>query len=136
VYFSFASEESDLYRVMFLEPAHDAVDAEIGWDTFGALVSGVQRSIDGGRFTTGDVQRRATALWALAHGTATLHLAGLLDEAAAIGALGSAAFHIFVGYGDPTTTAGRSLAAGFERARLPSASSAVGAEIGRRGGHR
>jgi hypothetical protein len=52
-----------------------------------------------------------------------LHLAGLLDEPAAISALGSTAFHVFVGYGDSATAAGRSLAAGFERADLPSARS-------------
>src|SRR5436189_114464 len=64
-YYENAVTNADLYRVMFMERPHDADDAQIGWDTFEALIAGVQRCITAERFREGDAADRATQLWAL-----------------------------------------------------------------------
>jgi AcrR family transcriptional regulator len=117
VYVDHATVEPDLYRVMFIEPLQDRVDAEIGWDTFAALVQGVERCIAARRFTRGgEAETLARQLWALAHGSVSLHLAGLLTRDAAIELLGGAAFHLFTGYGDTPKSAQDSLGTALTRA--------------------
>ena len=118
VYFTYAVEESDLYHVMFLEPVLDEIDADIGWDTFDVLVRGVQRCIDVHRFHDGDAQQIARQLWAMAHGTVTLHLAGLLSPADAITALGAAALHLYTGYGDTAEHVAAALQRALDRVPL------------------
>jgi AcrR family transcriptional regulator len=118
-YFTSATHEPALYRVMFLEPPQDLVDAEIGWETFNVLVRGVQRCIAAGRFTRVDARDLGTQLWALDHGTVTLHLAGLLERTAAITALGAAALQLFTGYGDDRDAASSSLTHALSRSGLP-----------------
>ena len=117
-YYENAVANADLYRVMFMERPHDAADAEIGWDTFEALVAGVQRGIDAKRFRSGDAAERATQLWALAHGLVTLELAQLLERQKALAALGSAALGLFVAFGDGRDAARRSMANGAARSAL------------------
>lgn len=115
-YFHYATDERDLYRVMFVEPTRDAIDAEICWATFDALVHGVGRCISAGRFHVADAPQLATQLWAVAHGTVTLHLAGLLEADTAVLTLGASALHLFTGFGDKAARAERSLAHALERA--------------------
>ena len=117
-YYENAVANADLYRVMFMERPHDAGDAEIGWDTFEALVAGVQRCISAKRFRAGDAAERATELWALAHGLVSLELAQLLDRPRALAALGAAALGLFVAFGDNRDEAVRSLNAGAQRSPL------------------
>jgi AcrR family transcriptional regulator len=118
VYFTYAIDESDLYRVMFLEPVLDDVDADIGWETFSALTRGVQRCFDAGRFTDGDAERVAIQLWAMAHGSVSLHLAGLLAAPDAISAVGAVALGVYTGCGDDPERAARSLEASLNRVEL------------------
>jgi AcrR family transcriptional regulator len=99
-YYGNATDNADLYRVMFMEPPLDAADAEIGWETFDALVTGVQRCISDGRLVDVDAGAVATQLWGLAHGLVSLELAALLDRGRALTALGSAAFALFTASGD------------------------------------
>lgn len=120
-YFGYAVDESDLYRVMFLERVVDEVDEDIGWETFAVLVRGVQRCLDAGRFRDGDAEHVATQLWSMAHGTVSLHLAGLLSAPDAITAMGATALHIYVGCGDRADRAAGSLQRALERADLPAA---------------
>jgi AcrR family transcriptional regulator len=117
-YFTSATSEPSLYRVMFLEPPQDLVDAEIGWETFRVLVRGVQRCLDAGRFTHVNAEDLATQLWALDHGTVTLHLAGLLEQSAAILTLGAAALQLFRGCGDDQAAARSSLAKALKRSGI------------------
>jgi AcrR family transcriptional regulator len=118
VYFTYAVDESDLYRVMFLEPVLDDIDADIGWETYSVLTRGVQRCFDTGRFTDGDPEQVATQLWAMAHGTVSLHLAGLLAASDAIAALGAVALRVYTGCGDEPERAARSLQGALNRVEL------------------
>jgi AcrR family transcriptional regulator len=114
-YYHNAIANADLYRVMFMEQPLDAADAEIGWDTFDALVAGVQRCIDARRFVGPDAADLATQLWALTHGVVSLELAGMLDSARAFNALGVAALNLFIAFGDDRGRAPTSLADGAAR---------------------
>jgi AcrR family transcriptional regulator len=117
-YYENATSNPDLYRVMFVEKPLDAADAHIGWDTFEALVAGVQRCIAAGRFRSADAGGRATELWAVAHGLVSLELAQLLEPAQTLNAYGAAAHHLFTAYGDEHDRARQSLADGLRRSGL------------------
>jgi len=119
-YYENAVTNADLYRVMFMERPHDAADAQIGWDTFEALIAGVQRCITAERFREGDAADRATQLWALAHGLVSLELAQLLERAAALHALAAGALGLFLGFGDDRDAARHSLSQAASRSTLAS----------------
>ena len=103
---------------MFVERPLDAADAHIGWDTFEALVAGVRRCADEGRFRPADAGDRATQLWALAHGVVSLELAQLLEPAQGLNAYGATAYHLFTSYGDERDRAQQSLMDALHRSGL------------------
>jgi AcrR family transcriptional regulator len=98
-YLSNALTNPHLYRFMFLEPPIDD-DPDAGSFTFEILVGGVERAIEAGRFAPADPVRLATQLWATAHGTVTLHLAGLLSIEDLAECSSAMALALFVAFGD------------------------------------
>ena len=114
-YYANATDNPELYRVMFMEQPIDDVEAGIGWDTFDSLVAGVRRCLDAGRFAPADERDLATQLWALAHGMASLRLARLLDPAQAFAGFGGAALGLFTSYGDDRASAQASLQRALQR---------------------
>jgi AcrR family transcriptional regulator len=75
-YVQFALERPALFRVMFGEPC-DRDNDERGAAT--VAVSGYVRAIAERTFPRADSEALATAIWALVHGLAFLHLDGKLD---------------------------------------------------------
>jgi AcrR family transcriptional regulator len=75
-YVQFALERPALFRVMFGEPC-DRDNDERSAAT--AAVSDYVRAIVERTFRRGDAEALATAIWALVHGLAFLHLDGKLD---------------------------------------------------------
>jgi AcrR family transcriptional regulator len=78
-YNSFAREQPDLYRVMFMEAPLDEADAAECAGTFAALVAGASRHLGA------DGTNLAMELWAAGHGIATLELSALLTPEQADG---------------------------------------------------
>lgn len=74
-YVQFALERPGLFRIMFGEPCagHDERDAAT------AAVTQYVRAIVERTFPDADVDALATAIWAVVHGLAFLHLDGKLD---------------------------------------------------------
>ena len=72
-YTTFAREQPDLYRVMFMEAPLDEADAAECEGTFALLVDGARRHLG-----EGDGVALAMELWAAGHGVATLELSALL----------------------------------------------------------
>lgn len=109
----------NLYRAMFMEATdgNDGREAPIGLDTFEALVAGVKRCLDAGRFRPAelgggdDARALAIQLWSLAHGVVTLQLAGMLEADEALAAFASAGCNLFVGFGDRHEAAAAATAA-------------------------
>jgi AcrR family transcriptional regulator len=79
-YVQFALEHPALFRVMFVEPC-DPTSAERVDAT--AVISGYVTSIVGRAFPGADPDALSTAVWALVHGLAFLHLDGKLDASTA-----------------------------------------------------
>jgi AcrR family transcriptional regulator len=75
-YVRFAIERPALFRIMFSEPC-DRDNAERVAAT--AVVSGYVLEIVGRAFPDADAEALATAIWALVHGLAFLHIDGKLD---------------------------------------------------------
>ena len=98
-YYLNAVANSNLYRAMFMEGPVDESDADVGLETFGQLVTGVQRCIDAGRFEAGDAVAMATQLWALGHGVVTLQLAHLLAPEQAQDCLRAGGSNLFRSFG-------------------------------------
>jgi AcrR family transcriptional regulator len=83
-----ALANANLYRVMFdrnplalsspVDHATTDDDLDIGLDAFLALVDAVRRCTDAGHLV-GDPGAIAVQVWAVAHGTVSLELAGFLD---------------------------------------------------------
>ena len=94
-----AKVNPNMYRAMFMEPAAES-DPGVGLYTFEMLVEGVQRAIDEGRFEDGDAQEMATRLWASAHGTVALYLAGLFDGDTVDRLTSEIARALFLSFGD------------------------------------
>jgi AcrR family transcriptional regulator len=111
-----AIENPNLYRVMFMEAPLDDEDAGVGLDTFESLVRGAQRCIDAGRFGPADPWGLATRLWAMVHGAAALHVAGMFQESDALLVTTASARAFFVDFGDEPEAADRSIAVA--RARI------------------
>jgi AcrR family transcriptional regulator len=78
-YVQFALERPALFRIMFGEPCDRDNDERVAAT---AAVSQYLRAIVERTFPQADAQALATAIWALVHGLAFLHLDGKLDAAA------------------------------------------------------
>lgn len=114
-----AQTAPDLYRAMF-DDAAELADVEAAAETFGALVQGVSRARDSGRFARDcDPQAIATQLWAAGHGTILLVLARTLPDSA-LDLVPATATALFVAAGDEPAMCGRSVRAGWNHAtKLP-----------------
>jgi AcrR family transcriptional regulator len=77
-YVQFALERPALFRIMFGEPCDRDNDERVAAT---AAVSLYVRSIVERTFPQADAEALATAVWALVHGLAFLHLDGKLDSA-------------------------------------------------------
>jgi AcrR family transcriptional regulator len=77
-YVSFALERPALFRIMFGEPCDRDHDERVAAT---AAVSVYVRAIVERAFPQADAEALATAVWALVHGLAFLHLDGKLDAA-------------------------------------------------------
>jgi AcrR family transcriptional regulator len=77
-YVQFALERPALFRIMFTEPCDRDNDERVAAT---AAVSGYVRAIVERTFPQADAEALATAIWALVHGLAFLHLDGKLDAA-------------------------------------------------------
>ena len=77
-YVQFALERPALFRIMFGEPCDRDSDERVAAT---AAVSQYLRAIVARTFPAGDADALATAVWALVHGLAFLHLDGKLDAA-------------------------------------------------------
>jgi AcrR family transcriptional regulator len=76
VYVRFALDHPALFRVMFAEPCDPANEERAAaTDAIHAYVRGIVHAT----FPTADPQAMSTAVWALVHGLAFLHLDGKLD---------------------------------------------------------
>src|SRR6202030_1880389 len=78
-YVQFALERPALFRIMFGEPCDHDNDDRVAAT---AAVSAYVRSIAQRTFPQADAEAMATAIWALVHGLAFLHLDGKLDASA------------------------------------------------------
>jgi len=78
-YVQFALERPALFRIMFGEPCDHDNDDRVAAT---AAVSAYVRSIAQRTFPQADAEAMATAIWALVHGLAFLHLDGKLDTTA------------------------------------------------------
>jgi AcrR family transcriptional regulator len=77
-YVEFALERPALFRLMFAEPCDRDDDERVAAT---AAVSAYVRAIVERAFPRADAEAMATAIWALVHGLAFLHLDGKLDSA-------------------------------------------------------
>ena len=75
-YVQFALERPGLFRIMFTEPCDRDNDERVAAT---AAVSQYVRAIVERTFPQADAEALATAIWALVHGLALLHLDGKLD---------------------------------------------------------
>jgi hypothetical protein len=75
-YVRFALERPALFRVMFVEPCDRDNDERAAATT---AVAAYLRTIVEHAFPRSDTEALATAIWALVHGLAFLHLDGRLD---------------------------------------------------------
>jgi AcrR family transcriptional regulator len=123
-YYRAAIEHPDLYRVMFMEQPLDATDSAIGWDTFEALVAGVARALQSGRFRRGRPPEMARQLWVVTHGVISLQFAQLLTPIEALDCLGQSAMSLFQSFGDDPKRARRSLTSALRRVPLDPATDA------------
>jgi AcrR family transcriptional regulator len=108
-YYANAIGSPHVYRVAFMEEALEGEDAAVGGEAFEALVRGVERCAEAGRFDRADPDELATEFWALGHGVIALRLAGLLEPERAVGALEGALLKLYRAYGDEPAAAADSL---------------------------
>ena len=118
-YYRNAIENPNLYQAMFMDGPIDDADAGVGLDTFGQLVTTVQRGIDVGRLDPADPVGLATQLWALIHGLVTLELARLLSTEQVLVCLDDGARNLITAFGDDPRAFGRSLARATDRSARP-----------------
>ncbi|HET6833016.1 MAG TPA: TetR-like C-terminal domain-containing protein, partial [Acidimicrobiales bacterium] len=112
-------ENPNLYQAMFMDGPIDDADASVGLDTFGQLVTTVQRGIDSGRLDPDDPVGLATQLWALIHGLVTLELARLLSPDQVRACLDAGARNLITAFGDDPQAFGRSLTRATDRSARP-----------------
>jgi AcrR family transcriptional regulator len=118
-YYRNAIENPNLYQAMFMDGPIDDTDAGVGLDTFGQLVTTVQRGIDSGRLDPADPVGLATQLWALIHGLVTLELARLLSPDQVRACLDDGARNLITAFGDDPRAFGRSLTRATDRSARP-----------------
>jgi AcrR family transcriptional regulator len=118
-YYRNAIENPNLYQAMFMDGPIDDADAGVGLDTFGQLVTTVQRGIDSGRLDPADPVGLATQLWALIHGLVTLELARLLSPDQVRACLDAGARNLITAFGDDPRAFGRSLTRATDRSARP-----------------
>jgi AcrR family transcriptional regulator len=118
-YYGNAVENPNLYQAMFMDGPVDEADADAGLETFGQLVTAVQRCIDAGRFDPADPVGLATQLWALVHGLVTLQLARLLPPDRALSCLAAGARNLMTAFGDDARAVGSSIARATNRGARP-----------------
>ena len=109
-YYLNATTNPNLYRAMFMELPVDEVDEPLGIETFERLVEGVRRCIDARRFRPQDPVHMATQLWSLAHGIASLQLAGFLEPDRALATFADASLALERAFGDRPKASDASLA--------------------------
>lgn len=107
-YFVNAVANFHLYRFMFMEQLVED-DPDVGQGTFERLIEAIARAIDAGRFAPAEPERLATQLWSAAHGTVTLHKAGLLTFEDALECFTEMGANLFVAFGDKRSATRRSL---------------------------
>ena len=108
-YYEYATANSQLYRVVFMEEPLGDDDAVIGSEPFEILVAGVRRCIAGGAFHPAEPTELATQIWVLGHGGVTLQLARLLTPEQASTCLIGALLQLFNAYGAGVEAARRSI---------------------------
>ena len=114
-YYGNAIENPNLYQAMFMDGPVDEADADAGLETFGQLVTAVQRCISAGRFEPADPVGLATQLWALVHGLVALELARLLPSDRALPCLAAGARNLMIAFGDDPRAVGSSIARAADR---------------------
>jgi hypothetical protein len=115
-----AVENPALYRAMFFETTANMEDASFGALTFLPVVGAVERALEKGRLTSSDAWGPAVEMWALAHGTVSLALGGMLTSEDLLYHLQSGIRACLIGFGDLPKAADRSLRAAHRR-MLPAA---------------
>jgi AcrR family transcriptional regulator len=108
-YYEYATADSQLYRVVFMEEPLGEDDAVVGSEPFAVLVDGVQRCIAAGAFDEADPTELATQIWMLGHGGVTLQLARLLTDQQVSTSVVGALLLLFTGYGVDREAARRSM---------------------------
>jgi AcrR family transcriptional regulator len=106
-YVQFALRRPALFRVMFGEPCdRDSAERVAATEAISAYVAAIVRQA----FPGADPEALATAIWALVHGLAFLHLDGKLDgsDPAAVAARVTAAVHAMLTASAVMTPAGTS----------------------------
>ncbi len=106
-YVQFALQRPALFRVMFGDPCdRDSAELIAATEAISAYVAAIVRQA----FPGADPDALATAVWALVHGLAFLHLDGKLDasDPAAVGARVTAAVHAALTASAATTSPGTS----------------------------
>jgi AcrR family transcriptional regulator len=100
-YVQFALERPALFRLMFSEPCDRDNDERVAAT---AAVTGYVRGIVERVFPAGDAEALATAVWALVHGLAFLHLDGKLEATTPTGvaACVTASIQALLGANRPT----------------------------------
>jgi AcrR family transcriptional regulator len=101
-YHTNAMTNPHLYRIMFMDRPIDCDEGEsrIDASTFAMLLSGVARCIDAGRFRPAGPLDLAQQIWAMSHGVASLVLAGIFTDDAAMVCLNGSAASLLLGFGD------------------------------------
>jgi AcrR family transcriptional regulator len=114
-----ATTNPDLYRVMFMEPAHGGDPRDrVDHTTFQMLVDSVSRCLDAGRFRPAAPLSLANQLWAVSHGVAALQLGGMLGADEAIDGLEAIGANLLSGFGDELGRLGASFEAASARMSL------------------
>jgi AcrR family transcriptional regulator len=82
-YRRFALDNRHLYRVMFDGllscRVDDAAALDVARGTFQALLDRLQRAVDAGRLTVGDLELAGQVVWATVHGHVSIELTGYFD---------------------------------------------------------
>lgn len=112
-----ATVNADLYRAMFLDGPVDEADRGSGLETFAMCIEAAERCEAAGRFSPGEAEVRALALWGVLHGLVSLELANLLNGAEALRSLQAAATDLFVAWGDDRASVGASEVHAAQRVR-------------------
>jgi AcrR family transcriptional regulator len=108
VYFTYAVENPDRYRFMFMQRPEDE-DLGTGIATFDRIADTAAAAVGGRRFRRLDAVDIARRCWVVVHGAASLHLVGMLDASAARESLEGALASLFVGLGDDPGSVKRSV---------------------------